>query len=475
MQVMLSVLVVVAVGAASADHGTVSVRESELRELAATLTSPAFKGRYTGTTAYSNCAKWVASKFREWGVEPAVKGQYLQPFPAPHTIVKEMALDLYLPDASAGSDRVVALRPGADFLPLLFTDSGDKTAPVAFVGWGVDAPELGYSDYADIDVTNRFVLCIRGLPDYADQRFWRHDYHIARMATARRRGAAGLVYLSDSVAANPNGQLIPGFLSAAISTPAANELLRLAGEDCAGLREKLEQSGRPNSFLIDAQMHLHVAADYYADGRGYNVIGLIRGSESELENECVVVCAHLDACGTHGGLTFWGALDNASGSAVVMSTAHELAQMTTRPRRSILFVLFGGEEMGLLGSRHFVDHLPPPFRKVTCMINIDTVGWGAATDVLFHSEFPWLGATAKAADEGKDVLRHFWPSNQVTPRSSDFGPFLAKRIPYINFFATDHYAHYHQTGDKAENIDFPHLLKLTDVISTVVRQLANID
>ena len=154
------------------------------------MCSPEFAGRHTGHEGYTKAAKWAAQKFKEWGLKPGIKNDgYLQPFPAPYSLINKAEMTLIL--SESGEDREIKLKIGDDFLPLLYSDNGDQTAQLVFVGWGVSAPELGYDDYAGLDVRGKFVLCFRGVPYRRENGFRKHDEHRRRMGLAAEKGALG--------------------------------------------------------------------------------------------------------------------------------------------------------------------------------------------------------------------------------------------------------------------------------------------
>ncbi len=298
-----------------------------LQALTTKLCSAEFAGRLTGTEGYSRAARWVAAEYKSWGLRPGFGDSYLQPFAAPYSIIDSTSMTVHLPDGTDGIQRAISLTPLEDFLPLLFSDSGDRQAPLTFVGWGISAPELGYDDYADVVVRDRFVLCFRGTPDLHNRLYWEHDIHRVRMSQARRRGARGLFYVYDKVVANPNGDRLPGFTPAAISTTIADQIFELSGTSSKALRTWLTEHHRPRSFALKGEIRFTIAARHWPDATGYNIVGYLPGSDGQLNNECVVLGAHLDHCGTHAGFTYPGALDNASGSAAVMAIAKTYSEM----------------------------------------------------------------------------------------------------------------------------------------------------
>ncbi len=439
-----------------------SIRPMDPYEICRTLSSPRFHGRLTGHEGYTEAAKWAAGCFERWGlatVDP--ESGYLQPYPSPYTIVDEAELALVL-GAPGAPPRERALALGSEFLPLLYTASGDLAAPLVFAGWGISAPELGYDDYAAIDARGKLVLCFRGTPDRENKAFTEYDHHRRRTATAREKGAVGLVYVYPEVNAHPNGDWLDGFVGAMIDDSAADTLLAGEGHTSASLRSALAEEKRPRSFHLSSSARYRVSSRHVPDGEGYNVVGWIEGSDPALRRECIVVGGHFDHCGRHAGLLFPGANDNASGSAVVMEIAEAFSRLAERPKRSVVFVLFGGEEQGLIGSTWFAEHLPPQFARVDAMFNFDMNGEGDGTNYGCTVEPPGFLETIKNADRFVGTLRRQWPIREVGVRSSDYAPFFQNGAACAAFFSNGPHLHYHETGDTIYRIN-------PDILADVAR------
>jgi len=422
------------------------------------LSSEKFAGRLTGDAGYTAAAKWAAGKFKEWGLKPCLRDQdYLQAFPSPYVIVEKAEMALFLVEKTENSTKPTAkeikLQPEKEFLPLLFSDSGNHSGELVFVGWGISAPDLGYDDYAGLDVRGKFVLCFRGTPDPADKRYEPYDHHRFRMKTAKDKGALGIIYIYEEIASNPNGDWIKGFTPAEVTEKVADMILKEKGLTASELRKDLLTFKKPLTFPLQAKASLKIEAKNFPDGIGYNVVGYIEGSDLELKKECLVVGGHFDHNGFHLGLLFPGADDNASGSAAVMEIAKAFSKLTKKPKRSIVFALFGGEEKGLQGSTYFVEHLPPPFEKVNAMFNFDMVGEGDASGIGYSADFPELKTIAEEADQYVKTLRGANPIQGVGVRGSDFAPFFGKGIPCVSFHSNGPHLYYHQTGDTIYRIN----------------------
>jgi hypothetical protein len=444
-----------------------SIQPFEAYSYCKTLSSEKFAGRLTGHEGYTAAAEWAAAKFKEWRLRPFAKeAGYLQPYPSPYVVIDRAEMTLFLEEKAEGAGETavkeVKLQPEKEFLPLLFSDSGDRTAELVFAGWGISAPDLGYDDYAGLDVNDKFVLCFRGTPDGRDRRYEPHDHHRARMKTAKDKGALGIIYIYDEVVSNPNGDRIEGFIPAEVTARIADLILKEKGVLSADLKKDLSTYKRPLSFALKARARLKVEARPFPDGVGYNVVGWIEGSDPRLRRECLVIGGHFDHNGLHMGLHFPGADDNASGSAAVMEIAQAFSRLREKPKRSVAFVLFGGEEMGLMGSTYFVEHLPAWVGKVDTMFNFDMVGEGDRSGIGYSGDFPELKTLLEEADREVKTLGGSYPIRGVGVRGSDHAPFYQKGVPCVSFHSNGPHLSYHQTGDTIYRIN-------PDILADVAR------
>lgn len=352
----------------------------------------------------------------------------------------------------------LTLETAVDYLPLLFSDSGKYNAELVFAGWGISAPALDYDDYAGIDVKGKVVICFRGQPDRQDTSFFKHDHHRKRMQTAFEKGALGLIYIYPKVQANPNGDRIEGFMPAVISEKITDKILVEKDYTSSALRKKLTNEKKPNSFYLSTKVQSKVKAEYFPEATGYNIVGFVEGSDPELKKECIVVGGHFDHCGNHAGLLFAGANDNASGSAVVMEIAQAYGQLATKPKRSIMFVLFGSEEKGLDGSNYIANNFPKQFSKIDALFNFDMVGEGEGCSYGTVPEPIEFNQTIERADKYVNTIRRHWEIKNIGVRSGDISAFYYKRALVSSFFSNGPHLHYHETGDTIYRIN-PDVMK----------------
>ena len=438
--------------------GLAAISPAEAYDIVKTLARPEYGGRLTGDKGYTAAAQWAAKKLAAWGLKPvSAKDGYLQPYPSPFTIIDKAEMTVLLPEgpadpAKAPAYKEMKLVPEKDFLPLLYSASADRTAETVFAGWAISAPELGYDDYAGLDIKGKFVLCFRGTPD-ANPGYTHYDEHRTRMKAARDRGALGIVYIYDEIASNPNGDYLEDFTPAEISPKVMDAILKETGSTTADLKQALTAWKRPISFPLRAKIRLAVASRHFPEAVGYNVVGYIEGSDPKLRRECVVIGGHFDHCGAHMGLLFPGADDNASGSATSMEAGKALAALARKPKRSIVIALFGGEELGLQGSTWFADHVPGPFDKVAGMINFDMTGEGDGLWGAGPAEPAEFRKALEDADRSVKVLRGLGTIRGVGVRGSDFAPFFVKGIPAASLGSNGPHLAYHQTGDTIYRIN----------------------
>jgi len=438
-------------GAAEEEYGGayLSIDPIDVYRYCGELASPKYSGRLTGHEGYTAAALWAAGKFAEWGLTPvAGTDDYLLPFECPYTIVKSASMAVTGPGGRT-RDLVVL----DDFMPMLFTDGGSVEAGLVFVGWGIHAPELGYDDYAGVDVAGKFAVCFRGTPDGSDDRYKEHDHHRKRMETAKSMGAAGLFYVYKEPMANPNGEVMESFMCGMISEAVADTMLAERGVTSPQLKDSLISRKTPDSFLLGWDAAFSAQVEHFPEGIGYNIAAGLEGSDPELRKECVIIGAHLDHCGKHMGIIFPGAQDNASGSAVVMEIAEAFSKLQERPARSVLFVLFGAEEMGLLGSHSFADHASRNCESIDAMLNFDMAGEGDGVNCGVTEDPRGLKDTLLKADESVSTLRRTWEIKNVGVRSSDYAPFFLKGAACAAIFSNGPHLHYHRPGDTIYRIN----------------------
>jgi Peptidase family M28/PDZ domain/PA domain len=382
---------------------------------------------------------------------------------------------------------------GTDFLPFTFSMDGDVASEVVFAGYGITAPPLGYDDYAGLDVRGKAVLVMTGEPREGDPRGpFRPAEHFHytelrhKVLNAREHGAAAVIVVEnpergDRLAALRGTTPSWGIVAVSARREVADALLTPGGLDLASLRAAIERARAPASRVVPG-VRVRIRAALLRDrGATANVVGLLPGTVPTLAAEAVVVGAHYDHLGRgspfslapeRGDAIHPGADDNASGTAALLGLAEALTR-SGAGRRSVVFVAFSAEELGLLGSTHYVGQPAVPLDRTVAMVNLDSVGRlrDGRLHVMGVDTGQGLRALVEQAGEGlpaRLVLR----GDGVGP--SDHTAFLNRERPVVFFFTGPH-ADYHRPGDTWDKIDADGLRTVTTVAYRVVRALADRD
>jgi hypothetical protein len=351
------------------------------KELAFALASDEMEGRKTGFPGGRRAEEHVARAFEEAGLLPAGEGgDWFHEF---RFSTAEVAPPISLSVAGEGAG---PLEYGRDFVELMHSGEGVVEAEVVFVGYGVRAPDRGWDDYEGVDVGGKVVLALRGVPasregDFGDERMigW-------KSSLARERGAAGFLIVEGRtpVVGTIQERFHRSDLPALwISETAADRLLAPRGRTVADLRRQRDGGDPGKSFAAGTTVRLEVHGRLLSKAVGRNVLGRIEGTDPSLASEAVLVGAHLDHLGTDPtGRVFNGADDNASGTATLLHLAERLVRNGWRPRRTLLFCGFAGEEQGLVGSRFLARETPFGGRSLVAMVNLDMAGQGRPSVAL---------------------------------------------------------------------------------------------
>jgi Zn-dependent M28 family amino/carboxypeptidase len=356
-----------------------------------TLASDAFAGRAPDTGGEGRTTAYLREQFERIGLQPGIGDSWFQDVPVIASTVDgarshmDIAVGQKTRVLKFGQDAVYATNTGQQELRL-------SNSALVFAGYGIDAPEQDWHDYAGVDVVGKTVVVLAGVPDAIRGTTWYSRYGYKLEEAARQGAAATLVvhdagdagYSWDYVAARASG---PQFdlpidddpqpatpVRAWISGPAADALLAAAGMSLRELRAAAGKRGFHAAPIGDARMSVVIAGNVVG-GRSRNVVAKLRGTRHA--DEAVVYSAHWDHLGTHpneaGDNIYNGAVDNATGVAALLEVAAQFAGAATKPERSIVFVLPTLEESGLLGSKYYTLHPAIPIAKTVVDINFDAL------------------------------------------------------------------------------------------------------
>jgi hypothetical protein len=517
----LSALVAAAIATFPAAAEWPSVPVHAIRGHVEFLSDDLLEGRAAGSRGYDLAARYVAAQMQAIGLEPAGDGgSWLQSVSLLEAKRDHAAATLVVKRADGSEDRFAPLD---DFIPG-FTFGAEEsavTAPATYLGFGIHAPELGHDDFKGVDVRGRIAVVLDGAPSGFPNSQRAHYSGRAKIDELHARGVVGVVTVDTpkeevrvpwerkkQLTWNPRMRLLdaagapvdsyPGIkASAGVSVFAAPRLF-------AGARRSAEQAfaaaeaGRTGSFALPGEISLSLR-NSLARAQSANVIGMLRGSDPLLAGEYVVLTAHLDHLGRGAAIDgddiYNGALDNASGIAVVLEAARALVAAPVRPRRSVLFIGLTAEERGLLGAYHFTAFPTVPREAIVANINTDMPEalFPVAGMILLGEPHSTLGDTARAALTAEGLVEVPDPTpEEVSFVRSDQYPFIRAGIPAIvarpgalsSDPAVDAKAvqrsfrlnHYHLPSDSvALPIHWPSIAQNAEVIARLALAVANAD
>jgi hypothetical protein len=402
---------------------------ADLQAHVVALTAPEMEGRGSGTPGGDRAARYLVDVLTRAGLRPGGDGgTFLQEFPV--AVIPSLGPGSVLESTAPAGRTLIA---GRDWLPHGGSATGDVTGEVVFVG---------ADDYAGVDARGRIALALAGIatPPGAPR-----PSRLEQLIAARRAGARALLLVDDTLPA--------------VATTAAPVAILSGTVTRAGAAALLGGPGR-------TRLRIELATE---ERRAANVIGVVPGADPARAGEAVVIGAHYDHLGREGDAVYPGADDNASGTAAVLGLAQSLA--TARLPRTLVVMLFSGEEIGLVGSDYQVRHSSAvPIERMVAMLNFDMVGrldgrhlqvGGVDTGGSFR------GLVEAAAKEvGLDV--------DLSPAGSgpsDHTRFHDAGVPVL-FFHSGSHADYHRPSDTADKIDTAGMARIADLGRLVVTRIA---
>jgi hypothetical protein len=460
------------------------------------LASGELEGRGDGSQGLESAAEYIEKHFRAAGLEPAGdSGTFFQPFEMTTGLSIEPGNVVTLNAGRAS----VTFEIGRDY-QLISTSRDTSSAeplPVVFAGYGINAPAIRYDDYASVDAQGKAVLIFTHEPQENDPRSpfegrtnTLHSTMMRKVEVARNRGAKAIVVIDD-----PNHRPAVDRFRRWLREPQAEEyglpvfyVSRDRVQRALGTRlnldtvsDEIDRDLAPKSVALNDITLTAVDRTARVRKRVRNVIGILKGSDPAAQGEAVVVGAHYDHLGRSArfsmsqnstGQIHHGADDNASGTAAVIEMAKVGVEARKEFRRSVLFIAFAGEEHGLLGSSHYVNHPAVPLDRTVAMVNLDMVGRaGGRILVDGLATAPSIEDDLKAAEAGGAISMRALRGGPGAGASDD-ATFLLKKIPAINFFSGFH-ADYHRPTDTWEKIDAAGGAAVAHLALRLAQQLAN--
>ena len=452
-------------GMAEAAGGAITVppiSEQTMKDVTRELSSDAFQGRAPGTVGEEKTKALMVQRFQAAGLQPGNNGSWFQDVPLVEITAKDFS-----PLTVTGGKHPLSFRNGSDFVAVTYreTPSVDITgSEMVFVGYGVNAPERGWNDYAGIDVKGKTVVILVNDPDFGTQSldgpfggramtyYGRWTY---KFEEAARQGAAAALIIHDTAPAAYGWNVVesswtgPQYLAQSddkgasqtkvngwIQMDAAKRIFAASGKDLPALMQAARRKGF-KAVPLGEKASLSFANDF-SRKMSSNIIGLLPGAKRP--DEHVLYTAHWDHLGIckpapDGDDICNGAVDNATGSAALVALAEAHVKAGT-PDRSMVFLAVTAEESGLLGSQYYAEHPIYPLATTVGGVNMDAfsmAGPAKNLTVIGMGKSNLDGYLNRAATaEGRTPEREPTPEKGYYYRSDHFS--LAKKgVPMAYF------------------------------------------
>ena len=471
------------------------------------LASDELEGRMTGSEGAKRAAEHIATQFTQLNLKPiGNEASYFQAFEftaGRRIIAAENRF--HITRQTHGSEQVMEFSVERDFQPLSFSRNGVVEGEVVFVGYGLIVPgELGegYDAYAGLDVKDKIVVALRYVPEGVEperrQQLNRYAGLRYKAMQAREQGAKAFLVVAGPNSPNA-GKLIPldfdssladsGVVAASISDTVANALFAPSGKNLKDVQSGLDVEN-PHFLgqfpLPDVKVNIVVSVEKVKK-TDQNVVALLAPPELTDETEYIVVGAHYDHIGRgeigslarkdEEGQIHNGADDNASGTAVVLELATTLSEAYQKQpekfHRGIIFALWSGEELGLIGSTHFVNDPVVPLEKVVAYINFDMVGRLRENKLILQgvgSSSMWTKLIEK-----RNVPIGFNLTLQADPYlPTDVTAFYPKEVPVLSFFTGGH-EDYNRPTDDPDTLNYAGIERIARLAYGIVSDLISAD
>ena len=460
------------------------ITSNELKQHVTYLASDALGGRLPGTGGADLAAKYIAGEFGNAGLE-LLGDNGFQYFDVVTRVEAGKGNSL---DAKGLTAYV-----NEDFIPLSFSKNASLKASVVFVGYGfqVENDTLHWDDYAGVDVKGKWVVVMRGEPgeEQSNSPFAATADLREKVLTAKDNGAGGVLFVSGSEF-DKDDDLMKMFYdktTADAGVPVFHVKREVAetllGRSIGELEKTINGQFAPASFEADSKLD-GTSDVIHQKVKTANVVGKIEGSDPVLKEQIIVLGAHYDHLGMGGPgsgsrepdveAVHNGADDNASGVAGIIELAEKIAAHRDMFKRSIVVVAFSAEEMGLIGSKYFVEHPLIDMKKVVAMFNFDMIGR------LTEERSVAFGGTGTSV-EAEDLINKYLSEYNLKASYSKegFGPsdhaaFYAEDIP-VFFISTGAHGDYHTPLDDAELINYVGEADVVDYSYYLIKDVAAMD
>lgn len=497
------------------------ITSSDLESYVRFLASPLLGGRKNGDPGLDIAQEYIVSNIKLLGLKPLNGSGYIQPYQVIKIGIDQgKSVIKITPDTG---DPTIVNGNIYQFFP---GDPEDALieGEVVFAGYGLNSEKYGYNDFEGLVTEGRILLVMTRSPtseDGSKYLFGGYDWDDFRSYSVKLRSllfskAQAVIFVTDPksgfssieeqepgiASAISSSMQLKGFEDPKFSLPGmmrilfvhrnvADELLKGTGKTISDLQNEIDRSLRPRSFQIPGKkMRIDIKTSE-SEITLNNVAGYIEGSDPVLKKEFIIYSGHADHIGGSGNRINYGADDNATGCAALLSIAEAFQSLEKKPLRSIMFLWVSGEEIGLFGSEYYVSNPLVPLENTIADLNMDMIGRvkGVADStsdnpmsgpdevfVITGNQSRDLVNIAKEVDDASELDFDYSLSGRNHPLQlfarSDHYNFVKQDIPVL-FFTTGLHTDYHTPGDVVEKIDFTKMEKITEAMFQIGYNVAN--
>lgn len=494
---------------AQSDKALQSITADELKGHIYFLASDFMGGRVGPSAEYEIAAQYVAAQFGAAGLEPVIteedgSSSFFQGVPFAKTVFgDELSWKIYKDGSSTELEHI------KDFKILFASNLINDNTELVYVGFGIEEPDYKWNDFEELDTEGKILLVIGGAPVIDGEPVLPQEIHKkytgmqglqGKIGGLFNKGAAGIIivdvdgsaglpyamipssfgkekYIYKGAEQNEESRSIPSIY---LAKPEVFEIL-MAGNKSNPLtnKENLINNYKPQLLKdIYLDSNIEVVSEEMITTK--NVIGMVRGTDPVLKDEYIVVGAHLDHVNPVMGQVCNGADDNASGSSGVIEIAEAVALNPFK--RSVIFVAYTAEEMGLHGSEYFVHSKAVPLDKLKFNLNMDMIGRSGPENEETRAHYVVTnkkyiaGIEAFINDINKGVTDFplIFDNDEDSPGGSDHMSYINEGIPAFFFFSGMH-SDLHQPGDDADKIDYEKAESIARLSYLITKKLANME
>jgi len=461
------------------------VTKEELFQHLKFLSDDKLEGRFPGSQGDIESRNYVISEFKKYGLKPGNGEDYLQYF----SFQREFKITDNNYAYLFSGDKVWKLFIEKDWYPVSYTENGKFNAGLVFAGYGINIDS--FNEYKDIDVKNKFIIIFKGAPEFKDKKipeYLAKDRY--KISVAKELGAKGVIFVYPPSADDDYIDLSliddlsqkSGLPVIQVKRSVINDLFENEGINFEDIYKDINISSSPGSIelkngRIEAQVEITKK-----DIETTNILGFLEGSDPALKNEVIVIGAHYDHLGygyrnslddSKVRKIHNGADDNGSGTVGVLELAQKISANKDLFKRSVLFMCFGAEEQGLLGSDYFVKSDLFKSYNIVSMINLDMIGRMENNVLVVNG----TGTSDIWENLLKDANSNYNFSLSLGKEGfggSDHSSFNTKKIPVLFFFSGIH-SDYHRSTDDYWKINYEGQENILKYVYDVSKLVANLD